>query len=186
MLQVRDGVFETNSSSTHSIVIPKKTNKTAQHIDFYVGEYGWENRVVYDTPSYLYTAILYTSSTIDRDEWLDKLKDILNAHGISYTFHGPKHNDNDEYDFEEGYIDHGYELHDFINALFDDEEMLIRYLVDGVVYTGNDNDEGHPDGCDIADDGYWCYKYVDDNLVEEWKPNPYHDEEHYDYFYKGN
>ena len=43
MIQIRNGVFETNSSSTHSICIPKKTSIKRDSIYFGIGEYGWEN-----------------------------------------------------------------------------------------------------------------------------------------------
>lgn len=184
MIQIRQGVFETNSSSTHSIVIPKKTDKTAQYIEFHIGEYGWENRTVYDTASYLYTAILYTETKGGAAEKIERIKDVLNRNGIGYSFDKPKYAD-EYYPYEyldNGYIDHGNELCDFIDAVLDDEDMLLRYLFDGTVYTGNDNQDEQPDGCDIASDGYW--KYTD--YGEEWVNNPYHDEDNYDYFYKGN
>lgn len=190
MIQVRNNVFETNSSSTHSICIPKKTNMTAQFIDFRIGEYGWENRRVDDTASYLYTAILYLYGE-DNDvleEKLDIIKTILNEHGIGYSFEKPEwryyNYDGSRY-LDNGYIDHGSETYEFVNAVLDDEDMLLRYLFDGVIYTGNDNQESQPYGCNISDAYYWEYDSADD-----WKgkevPNPYHDEENFDYFYKGN
>lgn len=188
MIQIRQGVFETNSSSTHSIVIPKKTDKTAQYIEFHIGEYGWENEKVLDTPSYLYTAILYTETKDGAVEKIQRIKDVLNAHGIGYSFEKPKY-DNRYYDYEyldNGYIDHGNELCDFIDTILDDEDMLLRYLFDGVVYTGNDNQDEQPAGCNIASDGYWKYYKDGDDWKEKWVDNPYHDEDNYDYFYKGN
>lgn len=85
--QIRSSVFETNSSSTHSIAIPKKPVVTGEYISFSIGEFGWENDCV-DTADYLYTAILEQD---DRDELLDKLKDILNNHSIKYKFEEPKY-----------------------------------------------------------------------------------------------
>jgi hypothetical protein len=54
---------------------------------------------------------------------------------------------------------------------------------DSCVYTGNDNQDDRPSGCNIADE----YIYVEDEYGRYVKQlNPYHDPENYDYFYKGN
>lgn len=68
-------MFETNSSSVHSICISKKPvgDVKGKKISFYLGEYGWENSTV-DTPDYLYTAIMCQNNS---EELLDKLKSIL-------------------------------------------------------------------------------------------------------------
>lgn len=68
--QIRRSVFETNSSSTHSICISKKpvNINTERVIGFEIGDYGWENGCV-DIKDYLYTAIM---SFDDRDELLKK------------------------------------------------------------------------------------------------------------------
>lgn len=111
--QIRSSVFETNSSSTHSIAIPKKTVVAGEYISFSIGEFGWENDCV-NTANYLYTAILEQD---DRDELLDKLKDILNNHSIKYKFQKPKYgksNDGEYAWLEYGYIDHSDEIRDFM------------------------------------------------------------------------
>lgn len=184
MIQIRSNVFETNSSSTHSICIPKKTNKVNQHIDFAIGEYGWENRTVTNTASYLYTAILDGFSYDDAMERIEKLTSILDSHNISYDFEKPKwmefENGSKYLDWNSGCIDHACETREFVDAVLNDEDMLLRYLADGIIYTGNDNQDDVLDGCDIALDTY--YDYGSNKEV----PNPYHDEENYDYFYKGN
>ena len=41
-----------------------------------------------------------------------------------------------------GYIDHGGDTYDFVRAVLSDEKKLLAYLFgDGVVITGNDNDD---------------------------------------------
>lgn len=50
----------------------------------------------------------------------------------------------------------------------------------GIVYTGNDNQDPQPSGCDICDEDYYDYD------LDKYVPNPYHDIENYEYFYKGN
>lgn len=58
--------------------------------------------------------------------------------------------------------------------------MLIRYLFsDSHVYTGNDNDDYNM-MCNAAEPTIWKW----DTGWEE--PNPNHDEDKYEYFYKRN
>ena len=54
MIQIRSSVFETNSSSTHSIAISKKPVVAGKYIRFCIGEFGWANGIA-DTADYLYT-----------------------------------------------------------------------------------------------------------------------------------
>lgn len=181
--QIRNSVFETNSSSTHSICISKKPAAIRDFIHFRIGEFGWENDCV-DTTDYLYTAIL---EQYDADELLERLKEILDNHSIEYEFEEPHYDISSDGQYKwlnDGYIDHSDEARDFVLAVLNDEDLLMRCLfsADSCVYTGNDNQDCHPSGCNIADETMWMYergKYVE-------KPNPNHDSENYDYFYKGN
>ena len=180
--QIRRSVFETNSSSTHSIAISKKPVVAGRSIYFGIGEFGWGNGCA-DTADYLYTAILERD---DRHDLLDKLKKILDKHSIEYEFEEPRYEDSYDGKYKwlaHGYVDHSYELGEFIFTILDNEDLLMRYLFgDSAVYTGNDNQDSDPSGCNIADKYYWTEengKYVE-------KLNPYHDEENYEYFYKGN
>ena len=181
MKQIRRNVFETNSSSTHSICISKAPVTVGDYVLFGIGEYGWENDCV-DIVDYLYTAILEQT---DRDELLTKLKNILDNHNIKYKFKTPKYwtsSSGNKY-LDDCGIDHAGETREFINAVLSDDDMLMRCLFgDSCVYTGHDNQDCRPSGCNIADEIIWVYE--NGNYVE--KPNPYHDPEHYDYFYKGN
>lgn len=196
MIQIRHGVFETNSSSTHSICIPKKTKRIVNEVYFGIGEYGWGYDSV-DPASYLYTAILYIDCYNEHDyemsERLKKLADILNTHDIAYKFEKPKYSrypwedEDEEGHLDACYVDHGYELSGFIDNLLGDEDMLLRYLSAGEVYTGNDNNDPDYSGCYIADPT--MYEWGRDENGDWWEkesPNPYHDEEKYDYFFKGN
>lgn len=193
MIQIRQGVFETNSSSTHSICISREhVDADGCHVDFHFGEFGWENGDA-DVADYLYTAIYELDPNGD-DGLLDKLKEILDSHGISYTFEKPKpvHYDyggGDEWDeLDVGYIDHAYDTYEFVHTVLDNDDMLIRYLFsDSHVYTGNDNYYEKNSKCYAAEETIW-EDYQDEN--GEWHvrdlPNPNHDEEHYEYFFKGN
>lgn len=179
--QIRNSVFETNSSSTHSIAISKKPVAIGKSIHFGIGEFGWENDCV-GTTDYLYTAILEQDN---REDLLDRLKEILDKYSIEYEFEEPEYIDSESgYKWlDNGYIDHSNEVREFIFAVLNDEDLLMRCLFgDSCVYTGNDNQDPHPAGCNIADKITWEYengKYIE-------MPNPYHDPENYDYFYKGN
>jgi hypothetical protein len=179
MKQIRNNVFETNSSSTHSICISKKPVTIGKNIYFGIGEFGWENDCV-NTADYLYTAILVQDEC---DELLGKLKKILDKYSIEYNFERPRyHTCDDGYKWlEYGYIDHSDELQEFLSIILSDEDMLMRYLFgDSCVYTGNDNQDDNPSGCNIAEDTYYDW----DKRV--MVANPYHDTENYDYFYKTN
>lgn len=117
--QIRRGVFETNSSSTHAICIAKGDYNLSKYIDFTIGEFGWENNEyddLYSKASYLITAIL--SFDKDKaDDYLRKLKDILENNNIEYNL--PKLKEasweydgkiRSYYDFDGyGYIDHSNE-----------------------------------------------------------------------------
>lgn len=170
MRQVRNGVFETNSSSVHSICIQKDKNITLpNNIYFGIGEYGWEFDCV-DTASYLYTLILNSE---DKEEKLNTLKSVLDKYNISYTFEEPQYT---------GYVDHSYEAVDFVEAVLNDEDLLLRCLfgTDSCVYTGNDNSAGQNNMCYCADETVW------DDEKCKLVSNPNYKPDKYDYFYKGN
>lgn len=169
MRQIRRGVFETNSSSVHSICIQKDKNITLPNsVYFGIGEYGWEFDCV-DTASYLYTLILNSE---DKEEKLNTLKSVLDKYNISYTFEKPKW----------GYVDHSYEAVDFVDAVLNDEDLLLRCLfgTSSCVYTGNDNSAEQDNMCYCADETIW------DNEKCKLVSNPNHEPDKYDYFYKGN
>lgn len=140
MRQIRNNVFETNSSSMHSIAISKEpVAGFPESIYFYLGEYGWEFDNV-SPASYLYTAIMYMYDEKDRKEKLDKLKLILDSHSIKYEFEKPDPN-KDMY-CRNGFIDHAKDLDDFINIVLSDEDMLMRLLFgNSCVFTGNDHSD---------------------------------------------
>lgn len=192
MKQIRNGVFETNSSSTHSIAIPKNCDST-NYISFHIDEFGWEWREA-DPADYFYTAIYETSSISEVEEKIEKLKNILDSHGIEYHFGEVKyhiwHSDYDNKDYlslDYGYIDHGNELTDFVDELLNDGDKLVRFLSMGFVFTGNDNSDAE-EQCfvernqEFLDDFNW-------ETRQEFKiKNPYYMSNHedYDWYWKGN
>lgn len=182
--QIRRGVFETNSSSTHSICISKKAVKIDKNktIYFKLGDYGWSNGIA-NAANYLYTAIMCQR---ERYELLDRLKSILDKHNIKYDFqeaivHSMEYN-GVKYSFlKNGGIDHSDATMPFITAVLDNEDMLMRLLFgESHVYTGCDNDDYDPEYKDVARTE--LYSSEAKGMVK----NEYHDEENYDYFFKGN
>lgn len=193
MRTIRRGVFESNSSSTHSIAISKEKipNVAGRHVYFGAGEYGWEKGCVGDTASYLHTAIVDSSTPAQYEERINKIKEILDRYGVQYEFapveyKKSEYNPNYEYiefaspHYRWASVDHAGECADMINALLSNEDLLIRYLFgDSCIYTGNDNSDDEDSMCYCAEATIW-----DDNY--KTIPNPNHDAEHYDYFFKGN
>lgn len=193
MRQIRNGVFETNSSSTHSIAIPKSCDNI-NYISFNIDEFGWEWREA-DPADYFYTAIYTTSYTKDEtEEKIEKLKDILNSHGINYRFGRAEthiwHSDYDNKNYlclDNGYIDHGDELRDFVDELLNDGDKLVRFLSMGFVFTGNDNSDAEQQ-CFIERNQEFLDDY-DWQTRQEFKiKNPYYMSNHedYDWYWKGN
>ena len=154
--QIRRGTFETNSSSTHAICITKGEyrHNSFRHIDFEIGEFGWENDEydsLYNQASYLITAILSFDKN-NADENLQKLKDILDSNNIEYTLPELKvdsweYGGKTRYYYDiDGYIDHSGETKDFVNDVLSDSDKLFRYLFgNSVIITGNDNSDGFRD-----------------------------------------
>lgn len=149
MKQIRKGVFETNSSSTHSICIAKDVELTipkALHFSF--GEFGWERDTLYsvsEKASYLYTGLMANKRKEDVDKIVERLKDkgieVTTEELIykKYTYEG---NDGGEYIDNGGYVDHSDDMGDFLNAVCEDESKLMSYLFSDLsfIITGNDND----------------------------------------------
>lgn len=183
--QIRSSVFETNSSSTHSIAIPR-SGYAPNYISFRMGEFGWGFEEV-DTADYFYTAIHEVSESIEElEERMCKLKNILDAHNIECRFEEVKCESRNGYIYYNyGYIDHGYELRGFVDELLNDGDKLLRFLNSGLVFTGNDNQES--------------YGFIERNeeFIEEYDwhtnkstktKNEYYMSNHEDYewYYKGN
>lgn len=191
MIKIRNNTFETNSSSTHSIAIPKKHMKEYPNfIRFDFDDFGWAFKDV-NPANYLYTAIYCCYENEMREEKLAKLKSALDKYNVRYKFANPSH---DKWGFCSGSIDHDYELREFLDKVFESDETLLDFIFSGMLFTGNDN-------CD--DDEYNFVNrnkptYIHDEYTEEdgkWEhvktetlPNPYYTSEYenYDWIVKGN
>lgn len=141
MRKIRKGVFETNSSSTHSICITKNMllNDLRTHLDFRMQDFGWECEEYHDAETkanYLYTALCNT----EEHELILALKDTLNKNEITCTFEDPEDKTWGGY---KAYIDHYSDLKNEFRNICLDEESLMRYLFSkqSFIITGNDNDD---------------------------------------------
>lgn len=155
--QIRQGAFETNSSSCHAIAIAKDDYfDIPEEISFNFGEYGWEcdtYRSRKDRANYLYTCLGYMGES-DVKKYVKFIIKTLKSHGVKirhmedFKF-GPCYWD-DKTDFfiqpGNGYVDHGDEAREFVEAVCSDEDRLLRYLFSdkSFIMTGNDNDGTTP------------------------------------------
>lgn len=154
MKQIRKGVFETNSSSTHSICIAKDAELTIpKSLHFSFGKFGWECDTLYsvsEKASYLYTGLMANKRKDDVDKIIELLKDkgidVTTEEPIykKYTYEG---NDGGEYIDNGGYVDHSNDMGYFLNAVCEDESKLMNYLFSDLsfIITGNDNDDSDVD-----------------------------------------
>ena len=137
--QIRRGVFETNSSSTHSICIAKNAELIfPKSVYFVSGEFGWEwDRLsnTHEKASYLYTALISSERVNNFLEIVSILK-----------------NENIDIDFEaldsfDGYIDHGDNLTKFLDDICSSKDKLMNFLFSpfSFILTGNDNSGGNVD-----------------------------------------
>ncbi|MGL6201115.1 MAG: hypothetical protein ACRC3H_19520 [Lachnospiraceae bacterium] len=144
--QIRKSVFETNSSSTHSICITNsdiKKNHLPRLLVFKHGQYGWECDNLYTTEeraSYLYQIIcdLTYEEDAKRIEYLNHIIVVLSNVEVECEFETDKNDD-----WDTGYVDHAKEAEEFLNALMEDDDKLLRYLFSSgsFVLTGNDNSD---------------------------------------------
>ena len=173
--QIRLRVFETNSSSLHSITVSaRQPDEHPDSIHFECGEFGWETETYthfMDKASYLWTAVVHIFG-----EWVGEKEGYYKLEGKEYeevrekirkacidfgvknvtfqeTFRKVGFSDNG------GYIDHTPDR-DFVDELVNNEDRLQRYLFsdDSCVATGNDNDydgECHPES--ITQEEEWEY-----------------------------
>lgn len=169
MRKVRYGLFETNSSSIHTIAIPCDYEDVEVPEKVYLrhGEFGWDQKE-YDDPqskiSYMFEVCIdltqikvYAKKCLadpnikNQGEWwasywrriLERLKydDYVERFKELLREMGVK--EIQEYSSGEGYVDHGDSWANEFVELFDDVEKMKQFLFNdkAVISTGNDNDE---------------------------------------------
>lgn len=149
MKKTRKSVFETNSSSTHSICISLEDEileYPKEKIKLRYGEYGWES-VFLETPedrlSYLLTALRNFMDLSEIDESsISKLLNWMDEENIHY--------DSSEIDvegnssiLESGYIDHVSGTKDFVLFVLSNKDHFLKFAFSSLsfIQTGNDNSE---------------------------------------------
>lgn len=146
---IRHGVFETNSSSSHSISIARgaKIYETLPvNEDGYVvatpGMYGWEQRVYGDPQGkldYAYTFIGEEDNDERKAELFKMLEEVIVEH---VGCKGVLYNTIDDKYYAGGYVDHQsaiYEDGDCLRA-FASKETLKEFLFNPDSYVETDND----------------------------------------------
>lgn len=146
MIKIRKSMFETNSSSTHAMIIPKYGINNIifpndNFVKFKLSNFGWENEIYNDTEtkaSYLYTAMVLLLSKEELDDRIDMIKRELSKYAINAEFE--EYNEDDI--ITKYYIDHCGDLIYFINNIFE-YKLIISYLFcpNSIIITGNDNND---------------------------------------------
>lgn len=153
--QVRHGVFECNSSSTHSICIPTEHEELSipDRVEFESGCFGWEVDQLTSRSEkirYLYTCLSYVEED-KLKEYIQFIVNTLRTHGVEDIYFDELEYGIYCYDEEietylkpkGGYVDHGNEAREFVDAVCTDEQRLLNYLFSNKTFilTGNDNDD---------------------------------------------
>lgn len=163
MKTVRLSVFETNSSSCHTVTIGGSAADTQDGLTLEVrgtGEYGWESGKVYSTPEelmdYAMVAFGYVCQSEEfLKERMEEISECFARHGVTVEWFeyepGLDHvcwNENHDFGNRicEGYIDHqsapgsNDECSYVARIVGEDAEALYDFVFGGsTVETGNDN-----------------------------------------------
>jgi hypothetical protein len=137
-ISARDGVFETNSSSSHSVTIAENEMRTATfpadmlragRIDVRLGQYGWEWMRYYKPETKL--AYLLTQVNGNHSKMLEICRTVEKHTGCKVVI--------DPVSAGSSYVDH--ESHGNGYELTQDSEKLIDFLLseNSYIQTGNDN-----------------------------------------------
>ena len=160
MFTIREGVFETNSSSTHAIALnPKSCSKyeakfyvvnSENKIQVRLGRYGWGYEVLYSSDeklSYIMTMLVlnlidFGCSTLEDvydsemfKEFHDEIVKNTDYAGIEIIDVDPNHLDTGEF-----YIDHQSYYGNYKKFLEDYNLTLFEYLFNSQYFVITDND----------------------------------------------
>lgn len=173
MKQIRYGVFETNSSSVHSIAIPReKMLDIPSVVTVHPMEFGWDNKQYKDVnskASYLFISILYyirghaeLEDDVNMNIALTTMVDRFNSLFANYNvkvenkikFKVVKYEKFCYIDMTDSYIDHGNDNPSFVKRILEDDDYFANFMFNPntIIMTGNDNDGS----CDnqVFDDSY--------------------------------
>ena len=181
--QIRRCVFETNSSSVHTLSIVKNTNIKVfpEKVIFEPDDFGWENRSYTETSkkaSYIWECIksIYGQEQEELLKAIEKIKNFLYTYNIQCEFpyanikveswtdsngkvHPYKVHVNDTGIKDNGYVDHAWDAKPFIDDILNDETKFINFLFDprSFIITGNDNEDYYSESPDNGDADAWEY-----------------------------
>lgn len=141
MKKTRNDIFETNSSSTHVIVVePRKNDKRPIKVSpAWCGEFGWEWDKWYsieDKLAYMVRCLVcydYDENTLE--ERINPIQERL--HNLGIDFEIPTYEE-----YKNGYVDHEDWYQEEIKDIYDDDEELLDFLLgeNSCIIGGNDND----------------------------------------------
>jgi hypothetical protein len=140
MKQFRNNVFETNSSSTHSISIARGDNSSLTELPSLdeegnlivdCGEYGWEIQSYHGVEDRINYAATYALNYRDTNLLTEVLKEYTGANEIIYP------EDNGGWS-DTGYIDH--QSTEVASEIFESEENLKHFLFNPKSFFMTDND----------------------------------------------
>lgn len=181
--QIRRCVFETNSSSVHTLSIVKTSNIKVfpEKVIFEPDDFGWENRSYTETSkkaSYIWECIksIYDQEQEELLKAIEKIKNFLYTYNIQCEFpyanikvetwtdrngkvHSYKVHVNDTGIPDSGYVDHAWDAKPFIDDILNDETKFINFLFDpcSFIITGNDNEDYYSESPDTGDADAWEY-----------------------------
>lgn len=152
-IQIRQGCFETNSSSTHAICISDykmDLHNLPEKVIFRHGDFSWGPEVlstIEERASYLYQTLyeLFYSEPQTLSAIINKIYSLLGKFDIDCEFE-PVSKENAWNDVTGGYVDHvncgGLE---WVQAVLHSESRFLKYLFgdDSFVVIGNDNDDDY-------------------------------------------
>lgn len=171
MINIRHSVFETNSSSTHSLSI---SNSTPEMYDTILpdsegkiiltgGQFGWEWERYNDSlVKANYLAVTVFNREKEKAELIEVLKNHTGAKEVVFNF-----NIKDYDGVNWSYIDHDSE---FVGLqAFTSSETLKEFIFSpqSWLFTGNDNDEAPPNFYDVESIAYQYKLVVEECLVAE-------------------
>lgn len=143
---VRRSVFETNSSSCHSISLSSGDVYDSISPNEYgvivvgSGEFGWQEETYSDPEARLNYAYIYAMdwSGEKKEDFLSTLKEVVKEHtGATDVVH---HKTNSKWGYDYGYIDHQSVESQDLHYLFEDLALLKNFIFGSDSYIETDND----------------------------------------------
>lgn len=148
--KIRNAVFETNSSSTHSISVSEVNSDELMdntmamdgedNVVVESGEFGWEQEVYNDSVTKASYMLTYVKNYCgDREEEFESmLRDVIKEQtGCNDVIF----NDTGERYYKWGYIDHQSSSHHQYHFVFESKETLRQFIFnrESILETDNDN-----------------------------------------------